>query len=204
MGSAADGTTYSGNFVAGAPWTIVYAYSTPMPYAPKWVFTMSMTASYVSRPIALPFEHHGERGDRLGARLDHALHRVVVRELADVAAAVFDDIDFVAVVNGLNRRQRDAGFRPQSGQHDLLPAALLDGGDEVLVSSQEFMVVRSMGVCFGKTAWICGQRLPLKLLVSTVLRTTGTSKTLAAFARATLLLMIDWRSKLETPKSIWG
>ena len=63
---------------------------------------------------------------------------------------------------------------------------------------------RSIGVCLGKTAWICGHMLPLKLLVSTVLRTTGTSNTLAAFARATLLLMIDWRSKLATPKSIWG
>src|SRR6266550_3341181 len=46
--------------------------------------------------------------------------------------------------------------------------------------------------------------LPLKLLVSTVLSTTGTSKTLVAFNSATLLLMIVWRSKLVTPKSIWG
>ena len=58
-------------------------------------------------------------------------------------------------------------------------------------------MVRSIGVCFGKTAWICGHMLPLKLLVSTVLRTTGTSKTRAAFARATLLLMIAWRSKFD-------
>ena len=64
--------------------------------------------------------------------------------------------------------------------------------------------MRSIGVCFGKTAWICGHMLPLKPLVSTVLRTTGTSKTLAAFASATLLLMIAWRSKLATPKSICG
>src|SRR5713226_3214412 len=71
-------------------------------------------------------------------------------------------------------------------------------------SSHEFMVVRSIGVCFGNTAWICGHMLPLKPFVSTVLRTTGTSKTLAAFESATLLLMIDWRSKFATPKSIWG
>jgi len=32
--AAADGTTYSGNFVGVAPWTMVYAYSTPAPYAP--------------------------------------------------------------------------------------------------------------------------------------------------------------------------
>ena len=63
-------------------------------------------------PITLPLEHHGERGDRLRARLDHALHRVLVSELADIAAAVFDDIDFVAVVNRLHSRQRDTGFSP--------------------------------------------------------------------------------------------
>src|SRR5205807_2328308 len=72
------------------------------------------------------------------------------------------------------------------------------------LSSHEFIVDRSMGTCFGKIAWTCGQRYPLKPLVSTVLKTTGISKTLAAFERATLLLMIDWRSKFETPKSIWG
>ena len=55
--------------------------------------------------------------------------------------------------------------------------------------------MRSIGVCFGKMAWICGHMLPLKPLVSTVLRTTGMSKTRAAFERATLLLMIAWRSK---------
>src|SRR5438067_438660 len=66
------------------------------------------------------------------------------------------------------------------------------------------MLVRSMGVCLGKTAWICGHMLPLKPLVSTVLSTTGTSKTLAAFESATLLLMIVWRSKFDTPKSICG
>src|SRR5438132_184504 len=72
------------------------------------------------------------------------------------------------------------------------------------LSSQEFMEERSMGTWFGKIAWICGQRFPLNAFVSTVLRTTGTSKTLAALASTTLLLMIDWRSKLETPKSICG
>src|SRR5713226_4480585 len=72
------------------------------------------------------------------------------------------------------------------------------------LSSQAFIEVRSIGAWFGKTALICGQRLPLKLLLSTVLRTTGRENTLAALASATVLLMIDWRSKLETPKSIWG
>src|SRR5947208_9970139 len=71
-------------------------------------------------------------------------------------------------------------------------------------SSQEFMLVRSIGVCLGKTAWIWGHMLPLKPFVSTVLRITGTLKTLVAFDSATLLLMIVWRSKFATPKSIWG
>src|SRR5258705_661010 len=46
------------------------------------------------RPIALPLEHHHERRDGFGTGLDHALHGVLVRQLAHVAAAVFDDIDF--------------------------------------------------------------------------------------------------------------
>src|SRR5580698_6371763 len=70
------------------------------------------------------------------------------------------------------------------------------------LSSQASIEVRSMGTWFGKTALICGQIIPLKLLLSTVLRTTGRANTFAAFAKATVLLMIDWRSKLETPKSI--
>src|SRR5947209_4515187 len=66
------------------------------------------------------------------------------------------------------------------------------------------MVVRSTDCWPGNTAWTCGHMLPLKLFVSTVLRTTGTPNTRAALARATLLLMIAWRSKLATPNSIWG
>ena len=56
-----------------------------------------------------------------------------MRELANVAAAIFDHIDFVAIVNGLDGWQRDAGLRPQSGQNDLLSTALFDRGNEVLV-----------------------------------------------------------------------
>src|SRR6185295_13241364 len=72
------------------------------------------------------------------------------------------------------------------------------------LSSQEFMLERSIGTCLGNTACTCGHMLPLKPLVSTVESTTGTSKTRAAFERATTLLMIPWRSKLETPNSICG
>src|SRR6266851_4343966 len=46
--------------------------------------------------------------------------------------------------------------------------------------------------------------LPLKAFVSTVESTTGTPNTRAAFASTRLLLMIDWRSWLATPKSICG
>jgi hypothetical protein len=70
-------------------------------------------------------------------------------------------------------------------------------------SSQEFMDERSMGSCPGNTARNCGHMFPLKDFVSTVVKTTGTSNTLAAFPRATVLLMIPWRSKLLVPNSIW-
>src|SRR5271167_165755 len=85
------------------------------------------------RPIALPFEHHGQCGNGFGASLNHALHRIFVSKLADVAAAIFDHIDFVAVVNGLDGWQRDAGLCPQSRQNNLFPTALFDRGNEVLV-----------------------------------------------------------------------
>jgi hypothetical protein len=84
-------------------------------------------------PIALPLEHYGERGDGLRARLDYALHCVLVGKLAHVAAAILDDVDFVAVVNGLDGGKGNTGFRPEPGQHDLLPTGFLDRGNEVLV-----------------------------------------------------------------------
>src|SRR6266481_7103199 len=72
------------------------------------------------------------------------------------------------------------------------------------LSSQEFIDVRSIVSWLGKTAFICGQIFPLKLFVSTVVSTTGTSNTRVAFASATVLLMIVCRSKLLTPNSICG
>jgi hypothetical protein len=57
---------------------------------------------------------------------------------------------------------------------------------------------RSMGSCPGNTARSCGHIFPLKDFVSTVVKTTGTSNTLAAFPNATVLLqhlalMVDQR-----------
>src|SRR6202011_21907 len=72
------------------------------------------------------------------------------------------------------------------------------------LSSHEFIEERSMGSCSGKTALSCGHMFPLKLFVSTVVNTTGTSKMRVALARATVLLMIDCLSKFEVPNSIWG
>src|SRR6266403_1592188 len=62
-------------------------------------------------PIALPFEHDGHRGDRLCAGLNDALHGIVVSKLAHIAAAIFHDIDFVAVMNRLHRGKRNTDFR---------------------------------------------------------------------------------------------
>src|ERR1700722_5740483 len=69
------------------------------------------------------------------------------------------------------------------------------------LSSHEFIEVRSMGSRSGKIALSCGHIMPLKL-VSTVLSTTGRWKMRVAFANATTLLMMDCRSKLETPNNI--
>src|SRR5580700_10607117 len=70
------------------------------------------------------------------------------------------------------------------------------------LSSHEFIEERSIGSRPGKIALSCGHIRPLNALVSTVDRMVGTSKILVAFANATTLLTIDWRSKFETPNNI--
>src|SRR5246127_2764761 len=65
------------------------------------------------RPVALPLEHRGKSGDGLCAGLDNPAHRVVVRQLADVSAAILGDVNLVAIVDHLNCRQSDTG----SGSH---------------------------------------------------------------------------------------
>jgi len=87
-------------------------------------------------------------------------------ELADVAAAVLRDIDLIAVVERLHRRQRDARLSPEPGQDDLLATVALIAATKFW-SSHAFMDDRSIGVCFGNTAWSCGHMIPLKLCVST-------------------------------------
>src|ERR1700683_1015194 len=72
------------------------------------------------------------------------------------------------------------------------------------LSSHESMEERSMGDWPGKIALSWGHMFPLKLLDSTVVNTTGTSKIRVALARATVLLMIDCRSKFAVPDRIWG
>src|SRR6266481_588212 len=84
-------------------------------------------------PIALPFEHDRQRSDRLCAGLNDALHRVIVSKLAHVAAAIFHDVDFVAVMKRLYRRQGNTGFRPKAGNENLLASAFFDRGHKVLV-----------------------------------------------------------------------
>src|SRR5258708_39172871 len=64
------------------------------------------------------------------------------------------------------------------------------------LSSHEFMEERSMGSCPGNTPRSCGHMFPLQDFVSTVVKITGTSNTLAAFPNATELLMIPWESQL--------
>src|SRR3989442_15655905 len=59
------------------------------------------------------------------------------------------------------------------------------------LSSQAFIVVRSIGFRSGKTACTAGKIGPLKALAATVVRTVGTLKILAAFASPVTLLMRD-------------
>src|SRR4051812_17296699 len=54
-------------------------------------------------------------------------------ELADVAAAILDNIHLVAVMNCLNSRQRNAGLSPQASQNDFFPAGFFYRSDEILV-----------------------------------------------------------------------
>src|ERR1700723_1676275 len=70
------------------------------------------------------------------------------------------------------------------------------------LSSHEFIEERSIGSRSGKIALSCGHIRPLKLLVSTVLSTTGRSKMRVAFGRTTTLLIMDCRSKIDTPNNI--
>ena len=107
----------------------------------------------MKRPVALPLKHHGERGDWLRTGLNDALHGVVMGKLADIAAAVLDHVDFIVVVNRLDGGQRDASLvqRPDSTifLRPVFSIAATNFG-----SSQEFIEVRSIGSCFGKTACI--------------------------------------------------
>jgi hypothetical protein len=56
-----------------------------------------------------------------------------VRKLANISAAVFNDVNFVPIVNSLNSRKGNAGLSPEPTQDDLLATRSLDRRDEVLV-----------------------------------------------------------------------
>ena len=66
------------------------------------------------------------------------------------------------------------------------------------------MLLRSTGVWSGNKSSNCGHMLPLKPLVSTVVKITGTPKVLAALANSSVLLNNVWRSMFATPNTICG
>src|SRR5919109_1370432 len=72
------------------------------------------------------------------------------------------------------------------------------------LSSQEFIVVRSMGVCSGYTAWIVGKIGPLKVFEATVVRMVGTLKIFAALTKPVTLLMSNCVSMDCAAKAICG
>ncbi len=84
-------------------------------------------------PVTLPFEHHLNPGHRLGSGLLHAAHRRLMRLFVQIAAEILDDVDFIAVVNRLNRGECDANFSPKTGEDNLLASRLLHRSHELLV-----------------------------------------------------------------------
>jgi len=114
--------------------------------------------------------------------------RVVVSKLAHIAAAIFHDVRLVTVMEALHRR-RAHRFPSKGGNENLLASA--------------FFRLRRQSFCRPKSSWknarwvpalentarSCGHIFPLKDFVSTVVKTTGTSNTLAAFPSATVLLI---------------
>jgi Membrane-associated sensor, integral membrane domain len=74
-------------------------------------------------------------GDAVSASIAHEVNLppTTVSELADVAAAVLCDVDLIAVVDRLHRREGDAYFGPQPSQDDLFSTGRLDRGHEVLI-----------------------------------------------------------------------
>src|SRR5258705_13301983 len=54
-------------------------------------------------------------------------------ELTHVTAAIFDHVDFVAVVDRLYRGKRYASFGPQPSKHDLFAPGFFNGRYEVFV-----------------------------------------------------------------------
>ncbi len=79
----------------------------------------------LARPITLPFGGHGHPRDRHRASLDQAAHGHVVGLRADATRGVGDNENVVAFAERLNRRHREADFRPERGENELLAPALL-------------------------------------------------------------------------------
>src|SRR5258708_32563330 len=76
-------------------------------------------------------------------------------KLAHVAAAILHNVDVVAVMKRLHRRQRNTGFRPKAGNENLLASAFFDRGDKV------FVVPRVHGRTLdGFLPWKYGSPLP--------------------------------------------
>src|SRR6266403_1548434 len=78
--------------------------------------------SFFVSPVALPLQHGGKGRHGFCSRLDYSLHSVVMSELTHVTAAIFNHVDFVAVMKRLHCWQRNAGLRPEAGNENLLGA----------------------------------------------------------------------------------
>jgi hypothetical protein len=86
-----------------------------------------------------------------GAGLDHALDGHLVGLFRDLGRGIADEVDLIAIVKGRQGGDGSAHRSPERRDDDFL-AAVCCTASTTGVSSQKFIVVRSTGVCPGKTA----------------------------------------------------
>src|SRR5262249_47781332 len=86
-----------------------------------------------ARPVALPLEHHLQRGHRYDAGLDRPLNRPLMRLDLDLAARGRRYTDIIALRDCLDVGEADAKLGPEPSDNELLASVSGDGGDEPLI-----------------------------------------------------------------------
>jgi hypothetical protein len=71
-------------------------------------------------PVLLQLEDVLERRHRNGTCLDRAIHCPIVRFQRDIAAGISRDIDFISLLQHIERRKLNTRFGPQSRDDEFL------------------------------------------------------------------------------------